>query len=473
MVTGVDVKGQMFRHSATVLMLESSDCAFLCKSQPELDGSILVEFDYPQADSTRRVSQARVISNHADAESGFYKVVVELENPQSVKVTPDQIGPQIAVSEQALPPFSISGAEVESNPATIPLELYSLPKPDMIPQTLPRPNRENAATFVFESRDFVPKPQAEDPGAIHEAVKSAVASEIEQQMHLLKSWFSSEMGKAVPAIDSSNMEKMIGEAVEKQVSANYPTSIQALNADVARQVGDRIAESQDLRNALETMAKQFFEEQSELSRAAGVRIEQELSSRAATILQSFEQSISEMEARIDSGPARIEQELSSRAATILRSFEKSIEEMEARIDGARTDMEATLTRTQALNQEAMEGMRPVREALEQLNNAERNGIEKFQKLAAAQLNMGAAQFQNQLNKISAERAAQFVMEMENHLTPHRQRAEETLEKLGAVLQLVQGTVRVQQERLAEQSRIAAANFEKEIKALLLRLAGSA
>lgn len=440
MVTGVDVKGQMFRHSATVLMLEDGDCAFLCKCQPELDGSILVEFDYPQADSTRRVSQARVISNHADAESGFYKVVVELENPQSVKVTPDQIGPQIAVSEQALPPFSISGTEVESNPATTPLELYSLPKPDMIPQTLPRPNRENAATFVFESRDFVPKPQAEDPGAIHEAVKSAVASEIEQQMHLLKSWFSSEMGKAVPAIDSSNMEKMIGEAVEKQVSANYPTSIQALNADVARQVGDRIAESQDLRNALETMAKKFFEEQSELSRATGVRIEQELSSRAATILQSFEQSIAEMETRID---------------------------------GARTDVEATLTRTQALNQEAMEGMRSVREALEQLNNAERNGVEKFQKLAAAQLNMGAAQFENQLNKISAERAAQFVMEMENHLTPHRQSAEETLGKLGAVLQLVQGTVRVQQERLAEQSRIAAANFEKEIKALLLRLAGSA
>ncbi len=472
-VTGVDVKGQMFRHSAAVVMLEGCDCAFQSKSQPELDGSILIEFDYPQADPTRRVSQGRVISNHADAESGLYKVVVVLEIAQSVKVTPDQNGPQIALSEPALQPLSVSLAEVESEAEITPLELYPPSKPDIIPQTLPRPNRESAATFVFESRDFVPKTPAEDPSAIRDAVKSAVTTEIEQQVRLLKSWFSSELEKAVPATDTSNMEKMIGRAVEKQVSAKYPTSIQALNADVARQVGDRIAESEDLRTALESMAKKFFEEQSELSRTAGARIEQELGSRAATILRSFEESIAEMEVRIDGGPARIEQELSSRAATILRSFEESIAEMEVRIDGVRPNMEAALTRAQALSQEALEVMRPLREALEQLNNAEKHGVEKFQKLATAQLNMGATQFESQLNKISAERAAHFVMEMENHLIPHRQRAEETLGKLGAVLQLVQGTVRVQQERLAEQSRIAAASFEKEIRALLLRMAGSA
>jgi hypothetical protein len=42
-----------------------------------------------------------------------------------------------------------------------------------------------------------------------------------------------------------------------------------------------------------------------------------------------------------------------------------------------------------------------------------------------------------------------------------------------MLQLLQGTARVQQERLNEHSREAAANLEKQIKAFLVRLGGGA
>jgi hypothetical protein len=112
-------------------------------------------------------------------------------------------------------------------------------------------------------------------------------------------------------------------------------------------------------------------------------------------------------------------------------------------------------------------------ALQELNAAEKGGIENIQSEAASLVSTHAAQFKDQLNQISAERAVQFLVEMEKHLAPHQQRADEVIEKLGAILQLLQSTARVQQERLTEHSQTATANFEKEIRAVLLRLAGGA
>jgi hypothetical protein len=40
-----------------------------------------------------------------------------------------------------------------------------------------------------------------------------------------------------------------------------------------------------------------------------------------------------------------------------------------------------------------------------------------------------------------------------------------------MLQLLQGTARVQQERLNEQTAAAAANLEKQVRAFLVRLGG--
>ena len=442
-VTGVDVKGQMFRHSATVLMLDGCDCVFRSESQPELDGSVLVEFDYPKADPLCRLSQARVKSNQAEIESGFYKVVVELEVAQTVKVVPGQVEPQTVIKKpalQAAPASSLASAEGTGGPVVASRELPPVPKSNGIPQPLPRPNHEGSPTINLVSREPLPRTQAENPIAVREAVKSAVASEIKQEINLLRSWISSELERSLPAIVSSKMEKMIGDALEKQISVNYEAAIQALNADVTRQVGDRIAESKDLRSALEGMMKKLFEEQTELSRTAGVKVEQEISTRAATTI---------------------------------RSFEESVAEMEARINTARADMEDVLTKSQSFKQEINDGMLSLHKALEQFNNTRTAGIEKLQGQVASQLSTCATQFENQLNKISTEKAVQFSMEMEKHQSLHQQRADETVEKLGAMLQLLQRTARVQQERLTEHSLTTTANFDKEIRAVLLRLAGGA
>jgi hypothetical protein len=279
-----------------------------------------------------------------------------------------------------------------------------------------------------------------NPTAYQESIKSAVATEVKHEINLLKESVASEVEKALPGIVSTKLEKMIREDVEKQITANYESSMQALNSDVARRVRDRLADGKELRTAIDSMAKQLFEEQAEQSRAAG---------------------------------ARAEQELNSRTAAMARSLEQSIAGMEARMNATRADAEAALAKLQGIKQEINEGVLLVQEALKQIKNAEQPGIEKMQAQAAAQLQDWATQFESLLNKTATDKAIQFSLDMERRMAPHRQRADETAEKLGAMLQLLQGTVRVEQERLSEHSRAAAAGIEKEIQAFLVRLGGGA
>jgi hypothetical protein len=136
-------------------------------------------------------------------------------------------------------------------------------------------------------------------------------------------------------------------------------------------------------------------------------------------------------------------------------------------------MESAMAAMQNMKREINEGMSFVQDALQQMRDAEKPGIEKMQAQAAMQLQEWSAQFDNLLNTSATEKAIQFSLEMERRMVPHRQRADETIEKLGAMLQLLQGTARVQQERLNEQTLAAAANIEKQVKAFLVRLGGGA
>jgi hypothetical protein len=521
-VTGVDVKGQMFRRPATILMLDGRECIFRSDCQPESDGSVLLEFDYRDADPTRHVLHANVKSTSADTDSGFYTVVIELEVAQTGRIVRKPAEAQ-AVTINSAPPSvpagTVHSAERKGGPVTAPRDLPSPPPSNGTPQPPPRPNYEGSPKVKSESEELLPKTQAENPIAVREALKLAVASEIKQELNLLKIWLSSELEKTLPGIVSSNMEQMIREAVEKQTSINYEISNQALNANVARQVEDRIAElrlklggttkklvdeqtelsrtavdgvEQELSShaaaimrsfeeSTAEIAKKLLDDQTELARTAGDHFELELSSRAATIMRSFEESTAEIAKRLLDDQAehsrtaedRVELELSSRAATIMRSFEESTAEMEARINASRAATEVVLTRSQTLQQEINDGMPPLQHALQQLNDANRAGIENLQSEAVSEINRCAAQFQNQLDKVSRERAVEFLMEIEKRLAPNQQQADELLEKLGAVFQLLQSTARVQQERLTEHSKATAASFEKEIRSLLLRLAGGA
>lgn len=548
-VTGVDVDGQMFRRPARILSMDGRDCMFRSDRQPETGGSVLIEFDYRQADHKHKVLHASVKSTAAEAAKGFYTAVVEFEVAQAGKVLFSPVEVQ-TVTLKSVPPTG--------SPSNIPTATGKGVPPNGTPRVLPDPSPAVSAKVTGEVRQILPKSQAENPIAMHEVVKSAVAAEIKQEINLLKSWISRELENARPEIVSSNVEKMIREAVEKQVSSYHETSLRTLTADIARQVEDRMP---PLRNALESMTKKLVEEKTEASRTAGDRVEDDLSSHAAAIMRSFEESTTELAKKIsDEHTAllrgiteRTEHELSSRVATIMRSFEESTAEMtrklfedqvelsrnageraereltsraaaitrafeestaemtrklyedqaeltrtageraegelssraaaitgsfeqsaaemEARVNLSRAATEDLLIRSQSLRREIDDGMLPLRQALRQLHDVDAEGIQKLHSRAALEMSACAAQFKNQLDDISRDRAIGFATEIESRMVPNQQQADELFEKLGAVFQLLQNAARVQQERLAEQSKTAAANFEKEIRSILIRFAG--
>lgn len=440
-VTGVDSKGRMFRHSATVLMLDSRDCAFLSEFQPDVDGSVLLEFDYPQADSKQCVSQGRVKSNFPDLGSDFYKIVVELENAQTAKVTPKQAVPQTSVKKPLPVPISPTTSEVHKNePVTTAPERSSPPKLNVVSQAPINAKHGNSGPAKYGSVEQFPMTQVDDPISAPDSVKSIVTSEIGQEMNRLKSWISGELERDLPAIITLKMEKMIGEALAKQISATYENSSQTWQADMSRQFEVRVGELKSLHTSVESMAKKLFDELTGLHRSAR---------------------------------AEFEQEMSSRVAAIIRSFEESIAKSEAKIQESRAAVEVALTRSQTIKQEMDSGLLDLQQALEQMKCAESSGLENIQSQAVARLNACATQFDEQLGKITFDRAGQLSTELEQRVIPYQQRADELMEKLGAVFQLLQNTARIQQEQLTAYSQATAAAFEKEVKSILLRLAGSA
>jgi hypothetical protein len=191
------------------------------------------------------------------------------------------------------------------------------------------------------------------------------------------------------------------------------------------------------------------------------------------IVRSFEDSVSEMEAMMRVAPAEIDRQISARSASILQSLETSIAEKESRMNVTQSEIAAAVNRLQGLRQEIMDGLIPAQQSIEQLRAFERNGAENMQRQVAVQFQEKAAQFEAQLQHIFADKVVQSVRDLQEQIAPLCERADESVEKMGAVLQLIQGTARTQQERLSDYSKSAAANFEKEIRAVLLRLANGA
>lgn len=449
-VTGVDVKGQMFRHPATVTMLDGRNCVFRSESQPELDGSVLTEFNYDGANPQTRVSQARVKSNFADALGG-YTVVVELEFAQTKKVNFSQVEAKPVVQKPAaLPALPVAKPLVETKISAVPTPApFPTPVPreiplpakisEAVPQT-PKPKIDEFQPMVLESRIPPPKVEPSDDKEIEERIKSAVASEVQRELSLLKASISGEVEKSLPCLIASQMEKLIREDVENQFRSNYDASLQSLQTDVTQEIEGRLAGSAELQTMLQSVAKRFFEEH------AG---------------------------QLQNESIKAGEEMSSRAAAMMRPFEQMLDDMESKINVSRVEVQESTAVMQGIKQEIDAGLVLVQEALQQLREAGKPSIEQMQSHVAAQLVEWSTQFDALLNKSATEKAIQFSLDMERRMAPHRLRADESADKLGAMLQLLQGTARVQQERLNEHSVAAAANFEKQIRAFLMRLGGGA
>ena len=447
-VTGVDVKGQMFRHPATVVLLDGRDCVFRSDSQPELDGSILAEFNYEGANPQNRVSQAHVKSNSADPQGG-YKVVVELEFAQTAKVNLPQAEARPAIQKPVVAPVPPAAkTSVESKIAAFPVPPpapWEIPAAARVNEPVPpQPVAKDVVEDIdiaptqSDKRSALPKPSPVDEVEIEEKLKAVVSAEIQQELSVLKSSIAHEIENELPSLIASKMEKMIREDVAKQVQSRYEASSQSLQGEVTKQVQARLADGSDLQEMIQHTAKRFFEEHA---------------------------------AEIQSASIKAGDEIASRASAMMRPFEESLAAMETRMNASRVEMESTAAGMEKMKLEINQGLLLIQEGLQQLRDAEKPGIERMQNHAAAQLKDWSTQFDNLLNKSATEKAIQFSLDMERRLAPHRQRGDESVEKLGAMLQLLQGTARVQQERLNEHSIAAAANFEKQIKAFLVRLGG--
>ncbi len=435
-VTGVDAKGHIFRERTAVLSLDGRDCEYASGREVQTGSWVLLDIDYAKAGqkSCRVQGQVKSVQPLRTAH-GQFRVAVELEVAQSVRVVPND-GENQVETKAPEPPVALTEPKgwAETAPPS-PAPAFST---QVKVRTLPHPSIDEGAAAMAQGRELLASIQTQVLTMVREEVKSAVLSEIDQHLAVLRNSLSGEVEKAAQATAASRLEEMVRDAVEKQISQKYQTSIQALECDLTDQLVGRLAESEQCRASFQAIAKDLAERLTELSQSAA---------------------------------AKAEQDLNARVTAIRRLFEETIAETQRRINNHRADLEATLARAQASGNESAGAALRVEEALERLKEADRTTMERLNERFLAHLDAWSAEFNKRLDRIVVERAAGFVSEVEDQLIPHLQNADETLEKLAAGLQLAQGSLRLQQERLAELARTAAANFEKEIKTLLLRLAG--
>jgi len=369
-VTGVDAKGQMFRRPAAILILDGRDCTFRTDCQPEPNGSVLVEYDDRQSGIKRQVLHASVKATAPDTVSGFYKVTVQLEVAQTTKIfatsveprrvieTPNAVesggvaesrnvsakpSPSSQPANQAAQPAS-PAAKV--GPALMTRDLLSTPPVNGASQPVARSIHQTIAEAKDENPTSMSKPQAENPIAMREAVRSAVAAELKQELAILKTWMSGEMERTVPGIIASNTEKIIRDNVEKHSAAAHEKTTQVFSAKVAGLVEDQIA---GFRASLDSTVKKLAEEQAQLSQNAAGNSDKELTSRAATLLRSLEESASELTKKLlaeqtefaRTAAERADIELSSRAAATARSLEETTAAMARNV----FEQQAELSRT--------------------------------------------------------------------------------------------------------------------------------
>jgi hypothetical protein len=448
-VTGLDEKGQMFRESAPILELDGRDCHFRSKFQPELGSWVLVEFDLSKAGSKRTTLQGQVKSVQPEGLAGnAYRIYIELESVQSLKIAPAPQPPKVAApalqppspaAPLAPPVPPASKVEAIRTTKEAPLEPLTRVKPalDAVKPNFPEALPTSKTATPMSQEPFAPKLQTEAAESGRGAGNAGVAQEIKLQLAALKDSLREELEGTVQRTVSSSVEPIVRQSVEKQIAANYQSSIQTLNSDLTYQLAGRLAGNEELRGSIEKMAKKALEDLLGEARNSVIEEQRNLKASLAETTLSFEKSVAEIEKKM------------------------------ATLDAAAT---AKLERAQALEREIGESNERLQKVVDQLNQSVRATIEKFDGHVTAQLNSWSAQFKNHVDGITREKAAQFTSGLEQQISSQLGEANEVLEKLSAGLQLARGAARIQETQWAERSRELAENLDKEIKSALFRLA---
>jgi hypothetical protein len=264
-----------------------------------------------------------------------------------------------------------------------------------------------------------------------EIVKSAVANEMSQHLGTLKDSLSHEMNESVQAAVASAIEPIIHDAVEQQTTQLYQAVTQALHTDVTHQLAKQLAEGDQLRTCLAGLKQMVAEGLSELWQAAATRAGEELHVRATAIQQAYDQAIAQMRDHIGN---------------------------------ARANLGDVLTRAQAADREIRDVMTRVRESSEQIRNAEAIVADKLDEHFRSRLDAFDAELSKRLDQVIEGSAARWVRSVQQQMDPYMKHVDERLEILAGGLQLAQ----IQHDQVAELSRTAAANFEKDLRAVFLR-----
>ena len=242
-VTGVDAKGHIFRDRTAVLSLDGRDCKYQSRHEVQMDSWVLLDLDYTKVgEKPCRVQGQVKLVQPVGAAHELFQIGVELELAQSVRVVPNHEEDQLAVQETRPPEPPVAATQPRGRPeAASPLRAPA-PQTEANVHTLPHPSSNEGAAAMAQSRELLARTQTQVLAMVREAVKSAVVSEVNQHLGVLRNSLSSEVEKAVQVTAASRMEKMIRDAVEKQISQNYQAAIQALNSDLAHQLVGRLAE---------------------------------------------------------------------------------------------------------------------------------------------------------------------------------------------------------------------------------------
>jgi hypothetical protein len=524
-VTGLDEKGQMFRENAPIIELDGRNCHFHSKFRPELGSWVLVEFDSPKFGAKKTTVQGQVKSAQSDVLSAnLHRIHVELETAQVLKISP-ALQPAKAAAPAAQPaivpvptPAIAPTAKTGAFPSLSPKEAPAAPITRLKPEArtdLPYPTDAQAtkAAPPVVREVLAPKFSADTIGLDKEAAKAAIAQEVKDQMAAFKSTFSEELERIALRMVSSSLEPIVRQAIEKQIATNFQSSIQTLNGDLTLQLAGHLAQSKDLQESIENLTKKVLDEEIERARTSTNQDLLNPGERVAEAQQVLEKSIAEMEDRLKAareaanatmnGVQAMDREITDSTAQLQKTVDQLNQAARSTIEKFDTNITAQLSLwtaqfkshvdgisqekieqlTSGLEQQLSSQMREATEReisdstarvqtiMDDLNQAARSTIEKFDTHMTVQLNSWSAQFKSHVDSVSLEKIEQLTIGLEQLLASQRQESNEVIEKLSAGLQLAQGTLRVQETRLTERSQALAAEFEKEIKSVLFRLAG--
>jgi hypothetical protein len=336
-VSGIDAKGHIFRELTVVQGLEGRDCQYQSKHEVRVDSVVLLDLDYSETGQPPCRVQGRVKSLRTpQTDSGLFQINVELDTLQSLRIIPH--APQDQFAKQNAQATAAAMVAPEAEGVAVPEVL----RHEAVPQGTTSGDALSQLGPVLQAATAQENLPARESTIAREAAKAAVASEIGVYLAAFKNSLQEQIERSVQAALAPTIEDMVRDAVEKRMAAQDEAGIQTLRADLTHRLAERLSKSDELRNGIKETATELAERLSELSQSTVSKVEGELNTRTIALRQSIEETVAEVQDRINH---------------------------------ARTGLAATLSRAQVVDKDINEVLARVQKAVAQIEEADRTAAE--------------------------------------------------------------------------------------------------